>query len=209
MKTEIYLVRHGQTEWNLEGRYQGSGDSPLTELGIKQANALSKHLENIHFDAIFCSPAGRAQNTARILKANRNIDLITINDFQEIQLASWEGRYYEDTKAESPQLYHGFWKSPDLFIPDEGESFTDVGNRTYPALLKIVNEFTGKRILVVSHAVALLSILNKIENRPLDKFWDKKLYQTSLSVIEFENNKFVIKKFGDTEHLRGIVSTKI
>lgn len=201
MKTEIFLVRHGQTEWNLQGRYQGSGDSPLTKQGESQAIALSKYIENIHFDAIFSSPAGRALATANILKGNRNTKIVTIDDFQEIQLAGWEGRFYEDTKAESPILYKGFWESPDLFTPEEGESFIDVGNRTYPALLEIAKKFEGKRILIVSHAVAILSILNRIQNKPLNQFWKKKLYQTSLSIVEWENNKFSIVKYGETAHL--------
>jgi len=202
MKTEIFLVRHGQTEWNIQGRYQGSGDSPLTEKGRNQALALSKHIENIHFDAIFSSPAGRALSTAQILKAHRNIEIKTIEDFQEIQLADWEGRLYDEMKSERPVLYKGFWESPDLFLPEKGESFIDVGNRTYPALLKIAKEFEGKRILIVSHAVAILSVLNRIQNRPLNQFWDKKLYQTSLSIIEWANDTFSIIKYGDTEHLK-------
>lgn len=201
MKTEIYLVRHGQTEWNLQKRYQGSGDSPLTELGIKQAKALSKKLNGIHFDAICCSPAGRAHTTAQIINADRNLEIAIINDFQEINVGKWEGCLYEKMKNDNPELYHGFWESPDLFILAYGETFSDVAERVHTAFLKIIEENTGKRILIVSHAVTLKSLLNKINGVPLNRFWENKLYQTSLSIIEANNNEFTIVKYGDFSHL--------
>lgn len=201
MKTEIYFVRHGQTEWNIERRYQGSGDSPLTEQGVNQAKALSKHIQHVHFDAIYCSPKGRAQKTAKIVRGNRDLEIITVDDFQEINVGVYEGRLYDEMKDENPELYHAFWESPDLFLPDTGESFTDVINRTYPALLNIVNTNPGKRILIVSHAVAIMSVLNKIIDKPLTRFWENMLTQTSLSVVKYENKEFSILKYGDTEHL--------
>ncbi|NJO91940.1 MAG: histidine phosphatase family protein [Chloroflexia bacterium] len=201
MKTEIYFVRHGQTEWNIERRYQGCGDSPLTEQGVNQAKALSKHIENVHFDAIYCSPRGRAQETAKIVRGNRDLEIITVDDFQEINVGEYEGRLYDDMKNENPDLYHGFWESPDLFLPKTGESFTDVGNRTYPALLKIAKKHSGQRVLIVSHAVAIMSALNKIAGIPLHRFWEKMLHQTSLSIAEYENGEFSIIKYGSTKHL--------
>jgi len=201
MKTEIYFVRHGQTEWNLERRYQGSGDSPLTELGVSQAEALSKYIQHVHFEVIYCSPRGRAQATAKIVRGDRDLEIITVDDFQEINVGKFEGCLYNDMKNDSPELYHGFWHSPDLFLPETGESFADVANRTYSALLEIVKNDTGKRILIVSHAVAIKSILNKIIDLPLNRFWENKLFQTSLSIVEFENEEFAILKYGSTEHL--------
>ncbi len=201
MKTEIYFVRHGQTEWNIERRYQGWADSPLTEQGVNQAKALSKHIENVHFDAIYCSPRGRAQETAKIVRGNRDLEIITVDDFKEINVGEYEGRLYDDMKNENPDLYHGFWESADLFLPKTGESFTDVGNRTYPALLKIAERHPGQRVLIVSHAVAIMSALNKIAGIPLNRFWEKMLHQTSLSIAEYENGEFSIAKYGSTEHL--------
>jgi len=200
MKTEIYLVRHGQTEWNIQKRYQGSGDSPLTKLGIEQAKALANHLSEIHFDAIYCSPAGRAQTTTKIIKGNRNLNIVTVNELQEINLDTWEGQFYEDTKKQEPALYQAFWHSPDLFKPETGESFLDVATRIYPALLNIIEQNIGKRILIVSHAVALKSIINKITGLPLNRFWENRLFQTSVSILDYLNGNFSILKYGDIEH---------
>lgn len=201
MMTEIYLIRHGQTEWNIEKRYQGSGDSPLTKMGTEQAIALANHLESTNFDAFYSSPAGRAQTTAKIILGNRNQNIEIINDFQEINLGNWEGRLYEDTKSENPELYNAFWKSPDLFTPQIGESFEDVGKRTFPALKKLAEKNIGKRVLLVSHAVAIKSILNIITGLPLNRFWENKLFQTSVSILRYDQEDFSIIQYGSTVHL--------
>ncbi len=201
-KTEIYIVRHGQTEWNIEKRYQGSGDSPLTERGINQAKALNEYLKDIKFDCIYSSPSNRAKHTAQLVTGKPLSEIITIDDFREIGLGKWEGKLYSEMENESSELYNGFWNAPHLYKPKDSESFTDLTNRTFPAFLSIVKQNTGKRILIVSHAAASMSILNKIENRPLEKFWEKMLHQTSVSLVEMIDEKFNVLKYGDTTHLK-------
>jgi len=199
--TKIHLIRHGQTEWNLNKKYQGRGDSPLTELGIKQAQILSTHLAKTHFDVILCSPAGRARHTADIIKGDRNLEVLVNNAFAEINLGPWEGKYYYDMEIEQTELYQAFWKAPHLYKPHYGESFTEVGERTFSALKELVRIYKGKKILIVSHAIAIKSILNIIEGRSLENFWDKRLMQTSISEVEAINGNFRVIQYGNTEHL--------
>jgi phosphoserine phosphatase len=203
-KTIVYLTRHGETEWNLQKRYQGSGDSPLTELGISQAKLLANHLNSKPIDIIFTSPAGRAKHTAEIIRGDRAIELLTNNAFAEINLGPWEGKYYYDMELEHTAMYQAFWKSPNLYKPEYGESFEQVANRTFEALKDLIKNHTGKNILVVSHAVAIKSLLNTIEGRSLDQFWEKKLLQTSLSIVEAQNGSFKILAYGNTDHLSKI-----
>ncbi len=201
IKTEIYLVRHGETEWNIQKRYQGSGDSPLTDKGINQAKALNQYLKEITFDKIYSSPANRAKHTAQLVTGKPLSEITIVNEFQEINLGKWEGKLYSEMENEAPELFYGFWNAPNLFKPQDSESFSDLTNRTYTAFLKLANQNIGERILIVSHAAALMSILNKIENRPLEKFWEKMLQQTSLSLVEAFNGKFSVLKYGETNHL--------
>jgi len=104
-------------------------------------------------------------------------------------------------EIEAPDLYNGFWHAPHLYNPQSSESYIDLTNRTFPAFTSLVKKNIGKRIIVVSHAAALMSILNKIENRPLEIFWEKMLQQTSLSIVEFIENQFRVLKYGDITHL--------
>jgi probable phosphoglycerate mutase len=200
-KTIIYLARHGETVWNLEKRYQGSGDSPLTELGIFQAQQLAKYLENIDFNIIFTSPAGRARQTAEIIKGTRIQEIIINDGFAEINVGPWEGKYYYDTEIEQTEQYQAFWHSPHLYKPEYGESFTEVGQRTFSTLRDIVQYHQGKTILIVSHAIAIKSLLNKIEGRKLEDFWKIKMFQTSLSIVEAKNGNFNVIQYGSTDHL--------
>jgi probable phosphoglycerate mutase len=200
-KTTIYLARHGETIWNLEKRYQGSGDSPLTDLGKQQAHLLAGYLKNIHFDQIVSSPAGRAKQTAEILKGDRKQNIIINSGFAEINVGPWEGKYYYDTEIEQTELYQAFWNSPQLYKPDYGESFSEVGQRTFSALQELTKENQGKTILIVSHAIAIKSLLNKIEGRSLEDFWRIKMFQTSLSIIESINGSIKVIQYGSTEHL--------
>jgi probable phosphoglycerate mutase len=205
IKTEIYLVRHGETEWNLQRRYQGSGDSPLTEKGINQAKALNQFLKEITFDKIYSSPANRALHTAQIITGKPLSEITVVKEFQEINLGKWEGKLYSEMENENPELYYGFWHAPNLFKPIDCESFIDLTNRTLPAFKNVVDQNIGNRILIVSHAAALMSILNKFENHPLEKFWEKMLKQTSLSLVEMVNKDFKIIKYGDITHLKDIL----
>jgi phosphoserine phosphatase len=202
-KTTVYLARHGETVWNLEKRYQGAGDSPLTDLGKKQALMLSDYLKELNFDLIISSPAGRARQTAEILKRSRRQEIIVNESFAEINVGPWEGKYYYDTEIEQTELYQAFWHSPDLYRPDYGESFAEVGNRTFTALQHIVNGNSGKTLLIVSHAIAIKSLLNTIEGRPLKDFWHIKMPQTSLSIVESSNGVFQVLQYAGTEHLTG------
>jgi probable phosphoglycerate mutase len=201
LKTKIYLARHGQTVWNLEKRYQGSGDSPLTELGKEQAQKLAEYLKAIHLDVIISSPAGRALQTAEILKADRDVDFAINEGFAEINIGPWEGKYYYDTEIEHTEQYQAFWNSPHLYKPDYGESFAEVAQRTYNALKSIVDKHTGKTILIVSHAIAIKSVLNTIKGIKLEDFWTTKMFQTSLSIVEAVNGGFSVIQYGSTEHL--------
>ncbi|WP_412973888.1 histidine phosphatase family protein [Paenibacillus sp. OAS669] len=92
MKTTLYLTRHGETEWNVEGKLQGHKDSPLTNLGKRQAKWLGASLKEIEFDAIYSSPSPRTYQTAEIIREERKIELSSCDSLKEIGLGSWEGQ---------------------------------------------------------------------------------------------------------------------
>ncbi|WP_131925905.1 histidine phosphatase family protein [Hazenella coriacea] len=94
--TNLYLVRHGQTQWNVEGRLQGRLDSPLTETGIKKAQRLAEQLHGIPFQCIYSSSSHRALETASYLKGDREIDLIPTDSLMEMGFGIWEGRKWSE-----------------------------------------------------------------------------------------------------------------
>ena len=139
--TKLYLTRHGETEWNEKGIMQGWGDSPLTELGENQAIWLRERIKDLHIDVIYSSPIGRAFNTAKILKGDRDITLKTHDGLKEIRIGGWEGLNQEEMKSISEENYYNFWNVPSKYVPTgDGESFYEVKDRAFKAVNEILEK---------------------------------------------------------------------
>ncbi|WP_315118853.1 histidine phosphatase family protein [uncultured Clostridium sp.] len=204
MITNLYLTRHGETLWNTQGRMQGWKDSPLTDKGALQAQLLGKKLKDLDIDIIYSSPIGRASCTAEILKGNKNI-LIEFDDrLKEINMGKWEGMLREDIEDIYKEELHNFWNTPQLYKPIEGETFNEVIDRTTSFIEEIVNKHKGKNILVVTHTIALRSMLAYIENKDLGEFWDDIfIHPTSLTVVKIGDSAKEVMLKADTSHFNG------
>lgn len=185
----VYMVRHGQTEWNVQRKMQGRGDSPLTELGIEQAQKTATLLESVNFDAAFCSPAGRAVSTANIILQGHGVKAEVFDSFAEIDLGEWEGSVYDQASGKCAQERELFWYKPDQFTAktSKGETFDDVRLRVMGGLERLAAGMDQDcTILVVSHTVAIRSVLNHFSGRPLAKFWDDPIMDPgSASLLEY------------------------
>ncbi|WP_291651047.1 histidine phosphatase family protein [Clostridium sp.] len=190
--TKLYLTRHGETEWNEKGIIQGWGDSPLTALGIKQAEWLRDRMKDIHIDVIYASPIGRAYNTAKIVKGDRDITLKPNDGLKEIRIGGWEGLNQEEMKSLSEENYYNFWNVPSKYIPiGDGESFYEVKERAFKAINEILEKEKGKNILIVTHTITLKSYLCELEKRDIDTLWDPPfIKQTSLTEINFTEDGY-------------------
>ncbi|MDB1953808.1 histidine phosphatase family protein [Clostridium tertium] len=190
--TKLYLTRHGETEWNEKGIMQGWGDSPLTELGIKQAEWLRDRMKDTHIDVIYASPIGRAFNTAKIVKGDRNIPLKANDGLKEIRIGGWEGLNQEEMKSLSEDNYYNFWNVLSKYIPKgDGESFYEVKERAFKSINEILEKEKGKNILIVTHTITLKSYLCELEKRDIDTLWDPPfIKQTSLTEINFTEDGY-------------------
>lgn len=199
----LYITRHGETEWNIEKRFQGWGNSPLTEKGINQAILLSTRLKDIEFNAIYSSPLERAYKTAEILKRSRNIEIKKLKDLREINLGKWQGVNYESFNGVYPKELYLFWNKPHLYKNETGEDFYQVKERVKKVLNTIIKDNEGN-VLIVTHGIILKIILSIYEKVEVKDLW-KTTYSgnTSLTVIEVNNDKFNIIMSGDISHLKG------
>lgn len=200
--TTLYFVRHGETLWNIAEIMQGWKDSSLSKNGIKQAQYAGKRLSSIDIDTIYCSPSGRAIQTAEIIRGSRDIKIIHDDNLREMNFGDWDGVEEDIFKRKNKEQYENFYHNPHKFIPSNGEDFEDVRKRVYNEVSKIALHNEGKTILIVSHAVAVKSVLTYFENKPISKLWDNpKIYQASISKVVFENNKYKILMYGDISHI--------
>lgn len=202
----LFITRHGQTEWNLEKRFQGSKDSLLTELGEKQAGMLRDRLASQNFDLIYSSHLQRAYRTAEIIKDNREIKIIKDKALSEMKLGDWEGLKYDHVIEKYSKEYDLFWNKPHLFEATSGEGYSDLKKRVIGSLKRIIRENDDKNILIVTHTIVIKQIMAYFEKRPLEKLWDLPyIHPTSLSLIEIDDEKTNVKLHGDISHLENNV----
>ena len=188
--TRLYLVRHGQTDWNLAGKLQGQTDIPLNETGRQQAKQAKKLLGNLSFDAVYSSPLSRAVVTAQLTSGHPTLQIITDVRIKEIAFGQWEGcKPKEIGEAFSP-----FFFEPDAYRPTQG-------GESLPQLIARVSEFTahikskhmGQTVLVTSHGTALHALLVHELNLPMQDFWKIPLHNCSVACLELEGEQFVLQ----------------
>ncbi|WP_278524513.1 histidine phosphatase family protein [Clostridium cochlearium] len=171
MGTILYITRHGQTIWNTQRKMQGWKDSPLTQLGLKQAKRLGKRLEDDNIDIIYSSPLGRALKTAKIIRGERDISILCDERLKEIKLGKWEGIEHYVIDSDYKEEIYNFWNNPKLYKSVEGETFLQLRNRVKDFLDEIIKKHKNKTILIVTHAITLKAIMNYIEDLTIDNFW--------------------------------------
>ncbi|WP_297432141.1 histidine phosphatase family protein [uncultured Cetobacterium sp.] len=201
----IYFVRHGETVWNTLKIFQGRSNSPLTEVGVEQAKKLSQYLNNIDFKKVYSSPQDRALQTTKLLLGDKNMEITTIDEFQEINMGKVEGIPREEFEKNYPIEYHNFWNNAMEYNPSayNGESYEEILDRVKLGLERLVKENNNGNILVISHGVTLKAIFNIINEKGIDEFSKQPVPEnTSTTIVEYDSNRFKIIKFSDTEHLK-------
>jgi len=170
MKTNLYLARHGQTQWNKVKRFQGQLDSKLTEMGQQQSEQLALQLSNQNIDLIVSSTLGRAIDSAVICQQILKTPMTQSNQLVERNLGNWQGQYISEIESDEkyPEILHQF---TDL-TPLEGESAICCGSRIKQALKAISKKNINKKLLVIFHGEALRCLLAKLGHTSTDNAYE-------------------------------------
>ncbi|MBD1558730.1 histidine phosphatase family protein [Vibrio sp. S9_S30] len=196
--TRIHLFRHGQTQWNLQKKLQGHEDSPLTELGIAQAQEAKSKLKGVRMDSVWSSPSGRAMQTASLLADVELNQVKTMEGFREINLGSWEGQSTDYINVIDNKRYTDFWNHPDRYVPDTGESFEQVRVRGLQALEDLAQECSGQTVVLVSHAGWIKTVITALLNKAPTDIWQEPFaHNLSESILCYENGNWRVEKFCD------------
>ncbi len=164
--TRLVLIRHGETDWNVEGRYQGQADPPLNERGVEQARLLAERLKNVGIEIIYASPLKRAWQTAEIIARTLHVPLHPDPRLMEINQGEWEGRLVTDIAREYPDLFRRWETSPwEVTLPG-GENLAQVQQRVYQAVDEIVARHPHQTVALVTHRLPIALI--KIRYQGLD-----------------------------------------
>lgn len=202
MNTTVYLIRHGETEWNKLGKFQGSKDISLSEEGISQAKYLAERLVG-SFDYLYTSPLIRALKTAEIISEKSKIKPTIFTEMREINYGDWEGlTVHEIKKAYSHEF--DLWKNDKITAPICGGdvSLKNAAKRGKDSVLKIVQVHPGKRIVIVAHGGIIKAAIIGLLNLEMTMYHKMSIGNTSITKLIF-NDKFepVIEFLNDTNHL--------
>lgn len=170
--TDLILIRHGETDWNIEGRYQGQSDVPLNPAGIKQAEDLAKRLRDYRMDAIFSSDLSRAQKTAEIISRVNGASLYLDPRLREIDQGEWEGMLFHDIRTRYAKAFEERLRDPLQVAPPGGETVGQVRQRVLEAIKDIIASYPRGVIAIVSHGLALAIIKVHLNNLPIETVWD-------------------------------------
>jgi broad specificity phosphatase PhoE len=196
------MVRHGATVLSAEDRFAGVTDVELSEEGREQARRLAERLRHTKITAIYASPLGRTVETARILAAPHDLEVQTRDGFREISHGHWEGMKRRDAEEKFPDEMAEWEKDPYTFAPPGGESGLAVTARALPALIDLVRDHPGEKILVVSHKATirlLLSSLLGFDPRRYRDNLDQK--PAALNIVDFRDpTRARLTLFNSTSH---------
>lgn len=191
---KLYIMRHGETDWNVEVRLQGCTDISLNENGIKLAEITGEALKDVKFDVAYSSPLGRAMETARLALNNSAIPIIPDERIQEISFGEWEGRrcgrQYNEIPVECMQYF--FHDTAKYVAPPGGESFEEILARTGDFYEELIHkeEYENSNILISTHGAAVRALLQSVYRD--GDFWHGGVPKNcSVTIVELEHGKVV------------------
>jgi alpha-ribazole phosphatase len=201
MATEIILVRHGETFWNQESRFQGSADVKLNPAGIEQAKKLSDRFRDAELDMIYASDLQRALITAQTVAQYHELEVNELADLREADFGEWEGMTFDQIKEEDGDMLDAWLKDPVTVRAPGGEKFEDVQTRAFRALNEIKEEHERSKVLVVAHGGTIRALLTDLLGMPLSNFWRIQQDNTAVNIVKFYDEDPIIALINCTQHL--------
>ena len=206
-KLKLYIVRHGQTEWNVQEKFQGQLNSPLTEEGKVKIRKTATELADIEFEAVYTSKLGRTVGTAEIILESNNIEkrkndneklkLQKLSELNEIYFGEWQGMTFAEIFVKFPEEAHNYFYDVKNYCTKnvKGEELKDGLERFLLGLKKIVNNNEEGNILIVTHGTVLELFFNYIENKEADDLDERKLIGNGeYRIFTYKNGKYLMER---------------
>jgi broad specificity phosphatase PhoE len=187
--TTVYLARHAESDWNVENRFQGSTDRPLTERGRAQARALAAELAEIPLEGVYASPLRRALETAEIVAAAKGLEAVAVAELREIDVGGWAGLSRSEVESRFPEAFRRWVGGGEGW--EDGETYASMSARVLTAVRRLAEEHPDGSILVVSHGGPIRAL--HAAASALDVHAYRRLHRVEpnarLSVVAVENGE--------------------
>ena len=181
----LYVVRHGETSWNLENRFQGWADQPLSDTGEKQAAEVARMLASVSFDAAYSSDLSRARRTAEIILDGRGVEAVPVKGLREMNIGDLDGLVVTEIEERFPDLLKAWREAPQSVTMPGGETLEQVSDRAWAAVEPIVERHRGETVLLVAHHTINKTIICRTLGIPLERFRVLRQPPCAVSVIDF------------------------
>ena len=207
----LILVRHGETEWNKEGRVQGLSDLELNETGKRQAEALAQALSDKKVEALYTSPLKRARDTAYAIGRFHSVEVVTIAGLRELDVGEVDGLTYEEMVCYYGDFFERWMKDCTSVCPPGGSSMPELQEQVWAAIQDILGRHKQEMrsegdekggVIAVAHFFPILSILCKALGLELSECRRMKLELASITILDFNPERTVLLSLNDTCHLK-------
>lgn len=199
--TKLIIVRHGETQWNVENREMGQLDAELTPRGLAQAEQLAARLQRVGFARVYSSDLGRAARTAEIIAKTSGVDVSLDIDLRERHMGIFQGLTPLEMRQRFPFERQRFEEEPDYPIPG-GESGPQRSARTIPAITGIAERHPGETTVIVTHSGVLRGFFEYVLAMSSGQGWRFRRDNASYNAFEFEDGKWTLVTWNDTSHLQ-------
>ena len=186
----FYLIRHGQTDWNVAGRNQGQQDTELNEEGLHQANALGITLRDGDYNikSIYSSKQKRAYKTAEIVSQYLNVDCRVLEGLEEVNLGAWEGISWREVKEKYPEEFKVWYENRRYTKAPGGESYDDMLMRALKAITFLAKE-VKEDVAIVTHSAVIMVLQCYLNHTPFEEMLKYKTENTS--IVQIDSSKFI------------------
>ena len=194
----LVLVRHGETDWNKDRRYQGHTDLELNNMGVWQAERLRERLAKYKIDGVYSSDLRRALATAQVIASNRELKVIPCKSLREIDFGEFEGMTFDEIQSRYPD-----WVPTNFdFTTHQGESLDQLASRVGTFISSLAEGYSDeKTVLVVSHSGTLRIMLCLLIGISTEHWWQIRLDSASITITEGNAGEAVLRLLNDTCHL--------
>ena len=205
--TKIILIRHGETEWNVNEVFRGRIDIELNETGMKQAQLLAKYLSDVKMDAVYSSPLKRALKTAEMIASYHKIRVEIAPGLIDFDYGKWQGLPHQEVKDKYKELYAEWIENPYRVKIPAGESLDDVRERATGVVDNVIRH--EGTVALVSHRVVNKVLICALLGLDNSHFWNIKQDNCGITIFTYKNGRFILTKHNDTSYLKPLHKTPL
>jgi len=199
--TDIILVRHGETDWNVAEVFRGRVDVELNATGVKQAELLAEYLSNLGLNAIYSSPLQRALRTAEVIGEHNQLEVAVAPGLTDIDYGEWQGLSHQEVRERYKELYAGWVKHPEQVRMPAGERLDDVRHRALAVVDDVIDRHEGI-VILVSHRVVNKVLICALLGLDNSRFWNIRQDISGITGFTCKKGQFILTRHNDTSYLK-------